>query len=162
MSWDDKFSDLEEFYPGSSKKINREPPDSSSSSKPDSDLPEWLRKPWSYSVEGQAYEFFTIGHLAKALNRPHVTIRWWEEHGIIPVPFLKSPSEFKKKRRRLYTRPQIEGMRQIAEEEGLLASVRPNVTDTRFRERVLELFAQLARTPVYGAHPYEDPKGRAA
>jgi len=110
----------------------------------------WDDKPKRYDVNGEEMEFFDIGALALALNRKSGTIRAWEAEGIIPpAQFVKGKGTGK---RRLYTRAQIEGMRQIADEEGLLQPLSsPNyrqeyfkpIKETRFKVRVLQLFIDL-------------------
>lgn len=129
------------FYPGSKTPIKENkyvPP------APEDDRP---GKPRTFLVDGKPQEFYGVGDLAKALNRKSVTIRKWETDGIIPNATFILPSEDSRGRRRLYTRAQIEGLRQIAAEEGLLepnAQGKWNAIDkTKFKSRALELFKQL-------------------
>ncbi|MFH9606838.1 MerR family transcriptional regulator [Streptomyces sp. NPDC017448] len=149
MDWERNFSTLaEEYYPGSSKKIGRprsEPPLRT----PEND---WSSSPRIYSVDGVDYEFFSIGDLAAALNRRPGTIRLWERQGHIPRG-MRSPSSHTDKRQRIYTRPQVEGIRRIAEETGILHEARPRIEQTNFRSLVLDLFLALARQPLNGAVP---------
>lgn len=152
MTWEDRFSALaEDYYPGSSKKIAkplRAVPDTA-------ELPvnnDWSASPRTYVVNGVEYEFFSIGDLAAALDRRPGTIRLWERQGFIPEG-LRSPSTHEGKRQRIYTRPQIEGIVRIAAEEGILGEARPRIDKTAFKERVLDLFLELARKPLSGAIP---------
>jgi hypothetical protein len=100
-------------------------------------------------ANGKEYEFFTIGDLARLLNRKPVTIRKWEAEGVIPKAVYIMPSKIKDTRgiRRLYSRQQIEGLVVIAREEGVLE---PNangkwksIEETDFRQRAYDLFVQL-------------------
>jgi hypothetical protein len=134
----------EQYYPGSKRKIDRTEADEEPRKQPDIDG--WDAKPRMYKRNGIDTEFFTIGHLAAAMNRKPLTIRQWERKGIIPTSRYQrvgkggSPHG----RRRLYTRAQIEGMIKIAAEEGLLANDRREIASTNFKARVLALFKQLA------------------
>lgn len=147
MSWDKDFAALGDYYPGSSKR--RENPQAEKPPDPPGIL--WDASPRIYTIDGVSYEFFSIGDLATALNRKPVTIRLWEHDGIIPVINLRSPSEHVSKRHRIYTRPIIEGLIRIAEDEKILHVARPRIKDTQFREKTLELFIELSRKPLYGA-----------
>jgi hypothetical protein len=102
-----------------------------------------LGKPKLMRINGQPAELYTLGVLAKALNRKSGTIRKWETDGIIPTGYL-APSRDPRGQRRVYTRAQIEGLRQAAEEEGILE---PNVNgkwklieETSFTEKAVKVF----------------------
>lgn len=151
MSWENRFADLGEYYPGSSKRIERPAP--TKPPEPASDLG-WDANPRKGLLDGRTYEFFTIRHLAAALNRQPVTIRWWESKGFIPLG-RRSESKYPDKRHRLYTRPQIEGIVRIAEEEGILHAAHPRIPETQFEKRVLDLFIDLAKQPHNGARLLE-------
>jgi len=104
-------------------------------------------KPRTAFLKGKEVEFYTVGALAQVLNRKPVTIRKWETEGIIPKPTFIAPSPDKRGKRRLYTREQILGIKQIAREEGVLE---PNsngawksLESTEFRAKVLSKFREL-------------------
>lgn len=68
-----------------------------------------------YRIGGVDREFYTVGELAKALNRKAVTVRMWEQHGWIPkVKYRTTPPAGTQlpgkpsKGRRLYSRGQVE------------------------------------------------------
>lgn len=152
MNWENQFSELGEFYPGSSKRIP----------KPDNPIPQtpressgWDEKPRKGIRNGVQYEFFSIRHLAAALGKQPVTMRAWESQGLIPYPGQRSESVYPTKRHRLYTRPQIEGIVRIADEEGILHELRPRIKKTNFKSRVLDLFIELAQLPENGAVPLD-------
>lgn len=148
--WDDEFAKIRdeapEFYPGSSKAIVRHPNRSAPHPKRRGTGvdPEWDANPRIYPTPEGPTEFFTLGQLARALGRQSVTIRKWEREGIIPKAQYQVPGRNNdpRGRRRLYTRKQVEGIVRIAEEEGLFANTRKPFEETRFRERVLDLFKQ--------------------
>lgn len=97
--------------------------------------------PKTMMVNGKEVEFFTVGVLARALQREVVTIRKWERQGYLPKARFRSAGA---KQNRLYTRPQILGIVQIAKEEGIYdPTKRKRVDKTNFAERVQALFLAL-------------------
>lgn len=130
----------EDYYPGSKRKIEIVAP-------PADDAAEvsWDASPRVYKVNGVDREFFTVGHLAVAMNRKPLTIRQWERKGTIPKSTYQRQGKDNSPhgRRRLYTRAQVEGMIKIAEEEGLLSNDRREIAKTKFTQRVLVLFESL-------------------
>jgi len=142
MTYDEEVEALaEDYYPGSKRKIDRT---ETGGSKADPDG--WDAKPRVYKKNGVDTEFFTVGHLALAMNRKPLTIRQWERKGIIPKSTYQRAGRNGSQhgRRRLYTRAQIEGMIQIASEEGLLTNDRREIASTDFKARVLALFRRLS------------------
>lgn len=92
----------------------------------------WEAKPRKYKIKGQEElkELFTVGDLAKALDRTPATIRRWETLGIIPRSRIRSPKPRGEqvpgkeiRGHRLYSRGQIQLILQVAHEEGIF--VRP-------------------------------------
>jgi hypothetical protein len=72
-------------------------------------------KPKTFKVNGEDRIFFTIGELAKALNRKPVTIRMWESRGWIPRATYRTPKprgvqipDKSVQGRRLYSLEQVE------------------------------------------------------
>lgn len=132
-----------DFYPGSKK--SRKEYDSPPKIKEDQEELE-LGKPKVFLVNGQPQELYPLGALAIALNRKPVTIRKLEQDGIIPKASLILPSNDPRGQRRLYTRAQIEALRTVAAEEGVLE---PNsngkwkaIEGTKFREKALIAFKE--------------------
>lgn len=143
MTYDEEVEALaEEFYPGSKRKIDH----SEDADDPKVITDGWDAKPRMYKRNGVDTEFFTVGHLAVAMNRKPLTIRQWERKGIIPKSTYQRAGRGGSQhgRRRLYTRAQIEGMIKIAAEEGLLTNDRREIASTNFKARVLALFKHLA------------------
>jgi hypothetical protein len=136
------------YYPGSKKSVKTfETP---SQPRREEVYAEFLLgKGREFAVGHEVKEFYPIGRLADALNRQQVTIRKWEADGVIPKATFIMPGQNQDKRgqRRLYTREQILGLREVAKEEGLLE---PNengkwksIEETKFKERALTLFKEL-------------------
>lgn len=110
-------------------------------------IAKWDDKPNVFLVGGKEQEFFSIGQLGMALgNRSPNTMRAWERKGVIPKsPYVK-PSEDPRGRRRMYTRAMVEGLVQIARDEGVLFPDKgKKLSDTAFSERAHELFVRLLR-----------------
>lgn len=137
----DRFSDLN--WPGKRKPVNRV------LEKPKPEEPDgWDFKPLSYVYQGEKKEFFTISNLSAALGRSPVTIRSWENRGLLPKSPYRSPKPkggrlpgVEQKGKRLWTREQIEGILSIASEEGVILNGQPPTP--RFSQRVAELFIKL-------------------
>lgn len=80
----------------------------------------------TWSINGTAREFYTIGELAKAVGRKAVTLRSWEAKGWLPVPKYRTPKPSREqipgkpaKGNRLYSRKQVLYLVAAAEEFGL-------------------------------------------
>ena len=74
---------------------------------------------------GKTIEVFSIGTLAKTLNRSSTTIRRWEHLGIIPTTFFTSPRGF-----RMYSQEQIDLIARCAKEAKIKHGV--SIADTEF------------------------------
>lgn len=136
----DRFADL--TYPG------RRPPVNRTAVADSSEKFSWDDKPLKYSFNGAEREFFTISHLAAALSRSVVTIRSWENKGLLPRTPYRSPRPrgdmlpgTPPKGKRLWTREQITGILRIASEEKVILNGKPPTQ--RFAQRVLELYKTL-------------------
>ena len=100
-------------------------------------------RPVKKVVRGQEVELFTIGQLGQALGRAAVTLRLWERNGIIPKARMRLAPKNGIGGRRYYTRAQVEGIAQIAQEEGLL---KPQARLSKtFTERCVQLFVDLEK-----------------
>jgi hypothetical protein len=133
------------YYPGSSRKVRQYDTDYTGDLEKDTE-PLQLGKARTYLVEGKPKQLYPMGALARALNRAQVTVRKLEQEGIIPQATLKLPSHDERGTRRLYTYEQIMGLRQAAEEEGVLCP-NPNgkwkaIEGTQFREKALKVFRE--------------------
>lgn len=129
--------DGERFFPGSRQPLTGPP-----------GLPDPLRglEGRQFPVGNGTVELFTISQLAEALNRRPVTIRTWEQKGIIPKATYVKPGINKdpRGRRRLYSRAQVEALVTIAAEEGLLADVHKQISKTQFQRKALDAFKKIA------------------
>lgn len=132
------FDDLRD-YPGKRKPVNREAPRPSPP-----EFKPWDTNPRTYKVKGVDTEFFTVGHLAAALNRTTRTIRWWEDKKVLPPATFRAPkpqrAQLKQVGDRLYSREQIEAIVAVAEEEGVLDGKPPT---ERFTAKVLRAWLAI-------------------
>lgn len=99
-------------YPGKTPPKNRE-----NAKKKDSRLEDRLNgaKGKVFHMSGEERTFFSVGELAKALDRKPVTIRMWEQQGWIPRATFRTPTPRGQqipgktlKGRRLYSLEQVE------------------------------------------------------
>lgn len=128
MSIEEKFSDLD--YPGRRKPKNRD--DESPKRKRPSDRPVWDERPVRYTTGGEVRSFYTISHLATALDCSVQSIRAWEDKGLLPRspyrgPRTKAPvaGGRSNKGRRLWTREQVEAIVRIARRHRVIVTKRP-------------------------------------
>lgn len=137
------FDDLKDF-PGNRTPVRRDNADDTE----DTD-DEWAEKPVVYNFGGVAREFFTIRHLAAALSRSPVTIRSWENKGVLPKSPYRSPApkkssiQTKPKGKRLWTRAQIEGLLSVAKECGCIVDDNQSPPNSEFTEKASQLFVDL-------------------
>jgi hypothetical protein len=124
------FKDLHERardFPGKREPVNR-----TKAPEPKPNL--WDVGPRSYKVKGVDTEFFTVGHLALAVNRTARTVRYWERQAIIPPATFRAPKPHKGSVKqvgdRLYSRAQIEAIVAVAKEEGVLDGKAPKPSFT--------------------------------
>lgn len=138
---EDEFRELaDEYYPGSKRKKSDRPAPVVLQA-----AHEWDRRPKIFKVSGEDKEFFTIGALAKALNREPVTIRMWMQTGILPEARYRTSDKGTQAGRRLWSRAQIEGLVQIAREEGVLSGSKiKNFAETKFTERAIAFLKETA------------------
>jgi hypothetical protein len=137
----EKFQDLD--YPGRRRPVNR---DGKKRTIPKQQV--WDGHPVFYMVNGNRQEFFTIGHLAKALGYSQQSIRAWEATGLLPKSGIRSPKARKPmaggrstKGKRLWTREQIDGILRIAQAEGVILNRKPPTL--AFAKKVRDMFREL-------------------
>lgn len=120
-------SDRVRDFPGRREPVNRKV-------EPEPKHNEWDTAPRSYKVGGIPTEFFTVGHMALAVNRTSRTVRYWERHGILPPATFRAPKPqkgaLKQVGDRLYSRAQIEAVVAVAKEEGVLGGKAPKASFT--------------------------------
>ena len=111
---------------------------------------DWDEEPKLLFVNGVQVEFFNIGAVARALGRKPVTIRSWEDKGVIPRSKYRTPAPKKdmvpgkiKRGRRLYTREQIQVLIDAARVTGVLAQ-QPGADWKRFTARVIDGWRRLS------------------
>lgn len=141
----DRFMD-EDYYPGSKMKREVRVPDAEP--EPEIAWPEGR----ILTISGYEVECFTTGQLADLLgHRKAVTIRGWEADGILPKSGYYVPGRGGDVRgkRRYYTRSQVEGLLDIARQEGVLyPSTRISIKRTSFTARVTTLFLDLRKRGI--------------
>lgn len=137
----------DEFYPGS-KQRRRESQEmrherqveERRQAKEDEDWDAHPIKGKIHPVTKQPLELFTVGALAKALQRDAVTIRAWIRKGWMPRAVYQTKPVYGSRGnagRRLWTRTQIEGIVAIARDERLLEEHPPRIQQTNFTARVI-------------------------
>jgi hypothetical protein len=111
----------------------------------------WDHKPVFYLMHGEEREFFTIKHLAAALGRQPVTIRSWENRGVLPKsPFRSPPPSVAPtfgsapKGRRLWTREQIDGLLAIARACRVITDPHQKPPSSEFTAKATQLFLRIA------------------
>lgn len=126
--FDETFKELDNFYPGSRRK-RREPV---KYIEPSFDASVWEDE---YQIKhlpnGNPVQMYTIGSLAKALNRSVKTIRAWIDWGYFPPSPYRMPSVTSKKGkvyagRRLYSKKMVEATVELFASAGILL---PNRVD---------------------------------
>lgn len=136
---------MEQYYPGS-KKTRKVYDDSGPEPVAETEEELDLGRSKNYLVGNKVVELFPIGAVARALNRKPVTVRKWESEGVIPNSPFMMRSHDTRGQRRLYSREQIEALRKIAAEEGVLnpsagGKWKP-IEQTQFRTKALKAFRE--------------------
>jgi len=117
---DETFADLDKFYPGSKRK-RREPV--APKQKIDATWED------TYSLKnlpsGITVQMYTLGTLAKAINRSTKTLRYWMEQGQFPTSPYRLPDKIGSNGkeyagRRLYSKAMVEATIEIFAKAGLL------------------------------------------
>ena len=131
-----------EFAPGSKKKRREDNPEAEKRRKRAlGESNGWDAEPVVRTLKGEEVDFFTIGALARALEKEIVTIRLWEKKGYLPT----APYRFKSKvlngktvqGNRAYTREQIEIAIEEFGKRGLLGAPRVEWSHHKDLPRVL-------------------------
>lgn len=118
------FSDLDEFYPGSKRK-RKEPVKQEAPVVTNWEDDFFLK----YLPNGQQVKMYTLGSVAKALNRSVQSLRYWIDEGHIPAPPYRLPSVKGKNGkeyagRKLYSKRMVEALVEIFKSAGLLGVAR--------------------------------------
>lgn len=117
--------------PGS--KQPRRAPVANAKKKPSKESSGWDENPKIKLLKGVETEVFSIGALAKALDKQIVTIRLWEKKGYIPIaPYRlrsKNLNGNKVMGNRVYTRVLIEIAIEEFQKRGLIGSARVEWTE---------------------------------
>lgn len=134
----DDFAGLGQYYPGS-REVRQTVPASRPLAVEEVDL---LGEGTMMTVRGREVEFFTIGQVARAINRKAGTLRAWEDKGILPESGYVKRGKDPRGDRRLYSRDQAEGIVRLAKACGVMdADSRRPLHD--FKAWVWALFNEL-------------------
>lgn len=119
----DSNNSVDSFYPGSKRKRRDTP------LKTSKQAAEWSAKPVVKEIRGKKVEMYTVGALARALNKSEVSIRLWIRKGYLPsapfrLPAMTYPDGKVVPGRRLYTKEMIDSARGSFERRGLVDSAR--------------------------------------
>lgn len=102
-------------------------------------VPAWAHTARIYRVGTQEVELYPISVLTEVTGLKYGTIRKWEREGTFPKARFRSPRRGQVPGHRLYTRPFIEGVRDLLKSEDVSESHR-NIHATNFVRRVHALF----------------------
>ena len=131
------FAELGELYPGSRVRRQTVP-----AARPPAVEEELLGPGTVMTVRGREVEFYTIGQVARAINRRSGTLRTWELNGVIPPSGYVKRGRDQRGDRRLYSRAQATGIIRLAKECGVMdADSRRPLHD--FKDKVWALFNEL-------------------
>jgi hypothetical protein len=133
----------DDIYPGTSRPVG---PPAAIAGEYRADDNSWDANPTFHYLQGGLREFFAIGHLALALGRSTKTIYKWEARGHFPKATFILNGSSRNGRRRLYTRQQINGVLEIALDEGILTGRQRFIGATPFPARCAELFHRTRAT----------------
>jgi hypothetical protein len=99
----------------------------------------------TFTIRGEEVSFYTVGEVAKALNRRPGTIRKWEADGFIPTATFRTPIPEgaqipgkPSKGRRLYNRSQVELLIYSVHHFGLNSSQPKNANWIGFKKHIKE------------------------
>ena len=114
----DEFAGLDQYYPGSRERRQTVP-----ASRP-SAIDDFVEDPLGAGkfmlLAGREVEFFTIGQVARAINRKAGTLRTWEANGVLPESGYIKRGKDPRGDRRLYSRDQAEGIVRLAKASGIM------------------------------------------
>lgn len=119
--FEETFAGLDNYYPGSKRK-RREPVVA-----PKKEATDWEQDyVMKYLPNGEQVQMYTLGSLAKALNRSVKTLRAWIDLGHIPTSPYRMPTTVGKNGkeyagRRLYSKRMVEAAVEIFESAGLMS-----------------------------------------
>ena len=122
------FGDLDAYYPGSKRKRKSVTPKAKEPRAAEA-IGEWDSQSLVKEINGKSVELFTVGALAKALNRSFILVRYWNNEGFLPDAPYRLPSKKDKygtmrKGNRLYSRAMVEYLVSVFISSGLMEAKR--------------------------------------
>lgn len=117
----DLFQSLSRYYPGS-RRLRGSTPGAVIE-------PEWTdEKPLLKRINGHEVEMYTVGALARAINKSVYSVRLYEKNGYLPSTPYRTPSRVTngvtRTGRRLYTRDMVAAVVDVLAAQGLLNAPR--------------------------------------
>jgi len=91
------------------------------------------RKPVTVKVQGRDLAAYSIGHLAREINRQKSTINHWTQHGMMPVTPIRGNGGT-----RLYTEGMMMVVNSAVQSRGEISQ-----KDETFRQEIVEGWAEL-------------------
>jgi hypothetical protein len=144
---EETFSELDAFYPGSKRKRRKPVPE-----KPVVEVVPWEDEYFEKFINGQKVKLYTLGSLAKAINRSPKTLRKWMEQGKFPQSPYRMPDTVGKNGktyvgRRLYSKAMVDAVVKIFASAGLLHADRVELSTHRnLADKITEVWNEIRTT----------------
>lgn len=145
--FEETFSELDTFYPGSKRKRRK-----SKLEKPTVEVVPWEDEFFEKFISGKKLKLYTLGALAKAINRSPKTLRKWMEDGKFPESPYRMPDIVGKNGktylgRRLYSKAMVEAVVKIYTSAGLLHADKVELSTHRnLGDKITEVWNEIRTT----------------
>lgn len=145
--FEETFSELDTFYPGSKRKRRK-----SKLEKPTVEVVPWEDEFFEKFISGKKLKLYTLGSLAKAINRSTATLRKWMEDGKFPESPYRMPDIVGKNGktylgRRLYSKAMVEAVVKIYTSAGLLHADKVELSTHRnLGDKITEVWNEIRTT----------------
>ena len=145
--FEETFSELDTFYPGSKRKRRK-----SKLEKPTVEVVPWEDEFFEKFIGGNKLMLYTLGSLAKAMNRSPKTLRKWMEDGKFPESPYRMPDIVGKNGktylgRRLYSKAMVEAVVKIYTSAGLLHADKVELSTHRnLGDKITEVWNEIRTT----------------
>lgn len=141
------FSELDSFYPGSKRKRKK-----AKEEKPKVEVVLWEEEYFEKSINGQQLKLYTLGSLAKSINRSPKTLRNWMDEGKFPQSPYRLPDTVGKNGktyvgRRMYSKAMVEAVVTIFTSAGILNADRVEwSTHRNLGDKITEVWTKIRTT----------------
>ena len=145
--FEETFSELDTFYPGSKRKRRK-----SKLEKPTVEVVPWEDEFFEKFISGKKLKLYTLGSLAKAMNRSPKTLRKWMEDGKFPESPYRMPDIVGKNGktylgRRLYSKAMVEAVVKNYTSAGLLHADKVELSTHRnLGDKITEVWNEIRTT----------------